>query len=312
VGYFASAILVEVYNRADDPEHCVIELDNVVAFKTPRPMLANGAVQEAALLNPAGAFPGWRAAEDVREISTSELASILAAEYGAHQAGMKDPRADLPLFRERHVRIRDPKFTYDVYRAYQGRCAISLVRLLNIETNECGLEAAHIYPYWLEPWNTVSSGILLAPTWHARYDAGLITLHDDYSWYPNVEDADTEAIRFRHLHLPMSGSELPDIDLIRRNRERLAAIHQPAGRKGLPLRISTKHSRLVNAGAIRGLLVRAVVPQMLDQAQELLWPPAAATAWLCMRRLGLKWHVTEGCGHSELASVQDTDQRDPA
>ena len=222
-GYFATAVIGDVYNRRDDPAHCVVELSNLVPFDVPRRMVMNGTVWESSLLTAKGTFDGRMAARDFRLLSLQEFMNIVKytePPLMAPNSGLSED-AGTPLFADRHYRVRDPFFARWVYLAYEGRCSISGVTFMNENGDLCGLEAAHLYPYRLEQLNTVRSGLLLAPSWHRRYDMGNIVIHDDYSWSAVVEDSDTLAIADRHLELPASREDRPDVELIRRHRNLL-------------------------------------------------------------------------------------------
>lgn len=225
-GYIGTAIIENVFDRPDDLTRCVVILGGYDPFDRPRPLLTEeGGMFEPGLINPHGRLKGWKAAEDIREISTDSFYRIIDGEVPAQQPfeWRQDESEQLavPLFSSRDMSVRDPLFARGVYLAYGGLCAISKVPMLGGYRDSCGLIAAHLYPYHLEMRNSVSSGMLFAPSWHSRYDNGQILLHDDYTWTAVVEDSDTLAITDRRLHLPSVKGDLPDVQLIRRNRLRM-------------------------------------------------------------------------------------------
>lgn len=116
----------------------------------------------------------------------------------------------------------------DVYR---GRCAFS-----GSMVHE-GLEAAHIVP-WSQatPWERldVRNGILLTSWHHRLFDAGLLSLDEDYRIRLNprlhpVSRFDQEALNGlegTRIHLPKKQAHRPDPELIRK-RNRLLDLAAP-------------------------------------------------------------------------------------
>lgn len=76
-GYFATAVIAGVFDRRDDPAHCVVELSNLVSFDVPRRMIMNGIVRESRLLTAKGTFDGRMAARDLRLLSPQEFMDIV-------------------------------------------------------------------------------------------------------------------------------------------------------------------------------------------------------------------------------------------
>ena len=68
------------------------------------------------------------------------------------------------------------------------------------------------------PYDVVTAGILLAPTWHDRFDSRAIIVHDDHSRTAVVEDTDTLAIELRRLRLPFLAEQWLDRTLLRQKR----------------------------------------------------------------------------------------------
>ena len=225
-GYIGTAVIENVFNRPGDLKRSVVVLREYEPFNRPRSLLTeDGGMFESGLANRRGRFNGWKAAEDIREISADNFYRIIGGGVPAQQSlewtPIESEQLAVPHFSYRDMSVRDPLFTRSVYLAYGGLCAISGVQMLGGYLEACGLIAAHIYPYHLEPRNLVNSGILLASSWHSRYDDGQILLHDDCTWTAVVEDFDTLAITDRRLNLPLLKSDWPDVELIRRNRLRM-------------------------------------------------------------------------------------------
>jgi len=102
-----------------------------------------------------------------------------------HGDGFADPRQDfLHLSGRDRVNqltnraVRNRNFRKTVLRAYDERCAITGMKLLN-----CGgraeVEAAHIRPVERDGPDIVSNGSALSATAHWMFDRGLVGLADD-------------------------------------------------------------------------------------------------------------------------------------
>ena len=77
-------------------------------------------------------------------------------------------------------KVRDPAFRRLVRQAYDLRCAVSGLRLIN-GGGRPEVEAAHIMPVENNGPDTVRNGIALSGTVHWMFDRGLISFGDDGS-----------------------------------------------------------------------------------------------------------------------------------
>jgi putative restriction endonuclease len=227
-GYFARAIVEDEFNHPSDPRRCIVFLKQLTYFDEVVPLMHDsGGGPEKKLFNPSGELIGWYAARDLRTLAPEEFAAIVdptksgpidLKEPGVLYEAPAPDNVPLPIFGVRAYQVRDPAFARAIYYAYEGRCAISGLTMLSPNGKECSLEAVHWYPYALEPMNTISSGGLLAPSWHARIDSGAVLIHDDYTRSAPIEDRETLAITDRRLRLPAELQHWPDIALLRRKR----------------------------------------------------------------------------------------------
>jgi len=71
-------------------------------------------------------------------------------------------------------RVGQPKFRKDVMRAYNYRCCITK------ESVSETIQAAHIQEYISEESNHIQNGLPLRVDFHSLFDAGLITLNENY------------------------------------------------------------------------------------------------------------------------------------
>lgn len=217
VGYFATAVVTAVLVLEGRDVQAELLVADLGPLEDPQPMFVQGGFREPSLRTSSGQFDGWLAAEDVREITPEQFRELAGGDEQAPFAGSPDAPLPVPRFQTHRRQIRDRRLRGLVYQAYGGKCAISGVSLL-YPNGRCGLVAAHIFPYAIEPHNSVRDAILMAPNWHSRFDDGGIIIHDDYSWAAIVEDSETSAIRDRRLHLPILKTERPDRGLLARKR----------------------------------------------------------------------------------------------
>lgn len=217
VGYYATAVVEAVHPHPADETMGIVLLKDMICVTEPKRMITNGLMEEPALKTKRNLFKGWTAAQRVRELSAHDLFRLTGQHDDSPTIGPELELPPLPRFSLHAARIRDPKFHDLVYRAYKGCCSISGVTLLS-PANICGLVAAHIFPHSAEAYNFVAAGILLAPSWHERFDSGAIIIHDDYRWTALIEDSDTYAIQQRQLLLPANKHERPHQELLRRKR----------------------------------------------------------------------------------------------
>ena len=75
--------------------------------------------------------------------------------------------------------VRDSIFRRVVLRAYDARCAITSLKLIN-GGGRAEVEAAHIRPVEANGPDIVSNGLALSGTAHWMFDRGLISITDDH------------------------------------------------------------------------------------------------------------------------------------
>jgi putative restriction endonuclease len=197
-GYFAIAKVRQVIPDPSAPEMylALIEPGSYLDFANPVPF--NGATGpiESGVLNEQGRISG-RAQSAVRPISPEDFRRIV--EFGFEEKVPLLPRFDnemlAPGFDEEQVPfrfdeqrdrvsvtvsriLRDRVFRRVVLRAYDERCAITGLKLIN-GRGRAEVAAAHIRPVEASGPDIVSNGIALSGTAHWMFDRGLISLADD-------------------------------------------------------------------------------------------------------------------------------------
>lgn len=197
-GYFAVARVQQVIPDPGTPGMylAIIEPGSYLDFPNPVPFGGSGGLVERGLYNEHGAISG-RAQSAVRPISPSDFNRIVSLGL-ADDFGLL-PRTDEPapdsvvqeeqapfLYEQERERIlalslrpvRDRLFRRVVLKAYDERCAITGLKLIN-GGGRAEVEAAHIRPVEANGPDTIQNGLSLSGTVHWMFDRGLIGLSDD-------------------------------------------------------------------------------------------------------------------------------------
>lgn len=212
-GYFAVARVAQVI---PDPGaaglyRALIAPGSYLDFPNPVPFTGPDGLVERGLLNAAGRISG-RAQAAVRLISPEDFERILG--LGTAEATPLPPRVDqpapasilddapAPFQHEQTPRlrilasrlVRDRVFRRTVLRAYDQRCAVTGLRLIN-GGGRAEVEAAHIRPVEAGGPDSVTNGLALSGTAHWMFDRGLIGLTDDLQILVSRQTNDPEAVR---------------------------------------------------------------------------------------------------------------------
>ena len=200
-GYFAIA---RVERIIPDPKTtgmylALIERGSYLEFANPVPFNGDHGVVERGLLNEHGNISG-RAQSAVRPISSEDFLRIV--ELGLHDGEEWPDREDEPddpssedlafgfetqpqmeivrplMTLVSHRKFRDAKFKLLVRKAYDRRCALTGLRLIN-GRGRPEVEAAHIKPVSANGPDSIRNGIALSGTVHWMFDRGMLSLADD-------------------------------------------------------------------------------------------------------------------------------------
>lgn len=213
-GYFAVAKVQEIISdpRKSDMYLAVIEPGTYLDFGDPVPFRDTENIVEKGLLNDEGRISG-RAQSAVRTLSNEDFGRIIERGLGvdddflprvgelAANSGFQDahvPFIHIPA-RERVNQltsraVRDRNFRKNVLRAYEERCAITGLRLIN-GGGRAEVEAAHIRPVEQDGPDIVSNGLALSGTAHWMFDRGLVGIGDDLSILISRQSNDLDAVR---------------------------------------------------------------------------------------------------------------------
>ena len=213
-GYFAVAKIEGVISDPTTPNMylALIEPGSYLDFANPVPFSGADGPVERGLLNAQGQISG-RAQAAVRPLSIDDFNHILAIGLAEDDAalprmddtaptlGMQEAQTSFQheLARDRITRlslrkVRDPIFRRSVLRAYQERCAISGLKLIN-GGGRAEVAAAHIRPVYALGPDSIDNGIALSGTVHWMFDRGLISLSDDLEILISRQANDQEGVR---------------------------------------------------------------------------------------------------------------------
>ncbi|MDF7773768.1 HNH endonuclease [Sphingomonas sp. AOB5] len=213
-GYFAVA---KVERIIPDPSTsgmylALIEPGSYLDFANPVPFAGPQGPIETGVLNEEGRISG-RAQSAVRPISAADFNRII--DIGLSDDAPLLPRTDVIakgdtlreepvpfIFEQERVRVpaltsrpvRDRIFRRTVLRAYDQRCAITGLKLIN-GGGRAEVEAAHIQPVEANGPDIISNGLALSGTAHWMFDRGLISLGDNLEILISRQANDPDSIR---------------------------------------------------------------------------------------------------------------------
>lgn len=214
-GYYAMARVQEVIEDPTAPGMyiAIIEPGSFLCFANPVPFAPDGGVVERGVLNEHGAISG-RAQSAVRPLSSADFARILARAFDEEQPVL--PRIGEPhtpqqftdqpqqpfIFDDVRNRVgtlmsrvvRDRVFRKIVLQAYDRRCAVTGLRLIN-GGGRAEVDAAHIKPVEHNGPDDLRNGIALSGTAHWMFDRGLIALADDLTILVSRQVNDPHSVR---------------------------------------------------------------------------------------------------------------------
>ncbi|MCC2688478.1 MAG: restriction endonuclease [Rhizobiaceae bacterium] len=208
-GYFATAKVQEIVPDPAPGMHiALIEPGSYLDFPDPVPFMGIDGIAERGVLNEAGQISG-RAQSAVRPISPRDFNRII--ELGLARGDPLLPRVDVSslgfsqeqepfIFEQTRDRaiisraVRDRSFRRLVLRAYEQRCAITGLKLIN-GGGRAEAAAAHIRPVEAKGPDSISNGIALSGTAHWMFDRGLISLADDLTIIVSRQINDPAGVR---------------------------------------------------------------------------------------------------------------------
>jgi putative restriction endonuclease len=197
-GYFAIARVRGIIAdpKAPDMFLALIEPGSYLDFASPVPFNDRDGPIERGLLNDSGRLSG-RAQAAVRPISLADFLRIVEAGLNQNEAVLPRIEAGEPTLhftddqtpyaieteRQRLQQltsrlVRDRVFRRVMLRAYDERCAITGLKIIN-GGGRAEVDAAHIRPVQHNGPDHLRNGVALSGTPHWMFDRGLISLSDD-------------------------------------------------------------------------------------------------------------------------------------
>jgi putative restriction endonuclease len=243
-GYYAIAKVQQVIPDPGAPGMyvAIIEAGSYLEFANSVPFRVEGDLVERGLLNEQGKISG-RAQSAVRAISPSDFNRIV--DLGLAEETVLLPRVnDLPaipglqdepqaafLHEQERSRVasltsrivRDRVFRRIVLRAYDSRCAVTSLRLIN-GGGRAEVEAAHIRPVEANGPDIINNGLALSGTAHWMFDRGLISIADDHEILISRHVNDQDGVRAMinstgRIHPPSRTADLPHPHFLRWHRD---------------------------------------------------------------------------------------------
>jgi putative restriction endonuclease len=241
-GYFAVAKVQQVIPDPGMPGMylAIIEPGTYLDFANPVPFSGLDGVIERGVLNEEGRISG-RAQSAVRPLSPADFHRIVEVGLEEHevllprisdQTTTEFEEEQSPFFHEDERErvtiltsriVRDRIFRRVVIQAYDLRCAVTGLKLIN-GGGRAEVEAAHIRPVTANGPDILTNGIALSGTMHWMFDRGLIGLADDLKILVSRQVNDQDGVRAMinrtgHAFAPQRISQRPAPRFLHWHRE---------------------------------------------------------------------------------------------
>ncbi len=236
--YFASAQVTGIRNHPSLADHYYAEITNFLPFTRPVPFRERANYYESRLRNDSGGTNLGLAQRAVRNISDEDFDLILRAgflpvlneeqpidsplrtEIDEAQKDFKRPLIEMTISRP----FRDVAFKFAVRAAYDNRCALTGLRLIN-GGGKPEVEAAHIRPVAADGPDTVRNGLALSGTVHWMFDRGLISIGDDFKILVAKNRVPDNALRLLNesgeVNLPKDQTVYPNAHYLKFHRDQV-------------------------------------------------------------------------------------------
>ena len=240
--YFAMARVASVETDSKLPGHHYARITDFIEFDQPVPFKEGSHYYESMLQKEDGSTNKGAFGRSVRNVPQSEFLCIVQAGLSNQLEPWEQPAQpiappdthiddsdDVPEYVPRVIveqilnrKFRDVAFRRHVRNAYDNRCAVTGLRLIN-GGGRPEVQAAHIRPVEADGPDTVRNGIALTGTAHWLFDRGLLTFGDDYrillSPHGVPDDLDKLIRPERQLLLPAQPAWRPHTTYLKWHRE---------------------------------------------------------------------------------------------
>jgi putative restriction endonuclease len=250
--YIAAARVLRVDDDPGKPGHAYAYVNDYLAFDRLVPLVVGGRYAEAplrAIAKPeeVGRYLQGRS---IRQLAEEDFARIVRSGLqitldpaNALKLELDDEHVDSETLsileapmseQERRIgqilvnrKIRDASFRSQVCGAYDNRCAVTGLRMIN-GGGKPEAQAAHIWAVSQGGPDVVQNGIALSGTVHWLFDRHLISLTDDYRLLVshNQVPADLRSLfanQMNRIHLPADQRQWPHPVYVAKHRDRFAA-----------------------------------------------------------------------------------------
>jgi putative restriction endonuclease len=250
--YIAVARVTRVEDDLERTGHAYAYVADYLGFNRLVPFVSAGRYAEAPLreIGDSTRIGRYLRGRSVREMSDEDFGHIVRVGLGPTLAPENAVRLELDALhadhetqslleapleeQERRIeqilinrKIRDASFRSQVCEAYENRCAISGLRMVN-GGGKPEVQAAHIWAVSDSGPDVVQNGIALSGTIHWLFDRHLISLTDDYRLLVSHNKVPTELrslfqSQMNRIHLPVDRRIWPHPAYISRHRELFAS-----------------------------------------------------------------------------------------
>ncbi len=221
--------------------YALLDTGSEISFVRPVPRVFEGYVFESRLRGPDGrATSGGYTQSAVRLLSDEDFDAILKHGFTSDPGvlGLEELPETVDGFAENQLQFqrpiieqitsrpfRDAAFARQVKIAYENRCAITGLRILN-GGGRPEVQAAHIRPVADNGPDTIRNGVALSGTVHWMFDRGLISIDDDYSILIAEDRVPADTVERlivpeRRLLLPDNPRALPHPAYLKYHREEI-------------------------------------------------------------------------------------------
>jgi putative restriction endonuclease len=232
--YFATALVTHIEEDQQRSGHFYARVKDYLRFDHAVPFKKNAHYFEGGLQKSDGSTNKGNFGRAVRLVPHKEFELILSAgfsdslqpdKFESAPSGLSEIQMELdrPMVQiVLNKPFRDKAFKLQIREAYDNRCAVTGLRLLN-GGGRPEIEAAHIKPVEDRGPDAVQNGIALSRTAHWMFDRGLISVTDDMKIlksksYP-MGDAENLINRDGYLITPENGALRPHPAFLNYHRE---------------------------------------------------------------------------------------------
>ena len=191
--YFAIAEVVGIREDVSRPDHYYADIKNFLPFDNAIPFRDGQHFYESAMRGTDGNTNSGSAQRAVRNMPNNEFELIVQAGFAAELAleqqqqkfehnGFDEPPSvfERPLVETTVARpFRDRVFTRQIQQAYDKRCAMTGLRIIN-GGGRPEAQAAHIRPVSQDGPDSIRNGLSLSSTMHWMFDRGLLSIDNDF------------------------------------------------------------------------------------------------------------------------------------